>query len=182
MFQFVQDRAPQGAFNGPFRSTCDQTRYRSIWGVVEGPMTGPWTGSMIENGEVYSADGKARIGGTPVLDKKGRPNFAKDGQTTFQEFQVPVESVEKWNQYEAKQGNEQVKAFQEREHQKAASLGRAPVLEIDHIEVEATDLQHTPTIPMSEPASRKTRSPEHLAAMKAGRERAKAAKQQAAAA
>ncbi len=104
MIQFVEDRAPQGTITGPYRPVADQTKFRSIYGVVDGPQGNhPWTGQMIENGEIYSADGKLRMGGTAVLSA-GKFHDVKQGNTTLREYQIPIKQTEVWNKYEAEQG------------------------------------------------------------------------------
>lgn len=155
MFQFVTDRKPQGTLSGPFRPIADQTQFRSIYGVVDGPLVGPWTGDMIENGEIYSADGKARLGGAEVKDAKGKPHDVKVGNTTFREYQIPAKAVEQWNKYEAKQGNEQVKAFTESARQRALSKGFSdpkPELQIEHIDVTPASILEAQAAMEDEPA------------------------------
>jgi hypothetical protein len=138
MFEFIKDRKPQGTISGQFRPLADQTKFRSIWGVVDGPQIGPWTGDMIEAGEIYSGDGKARLGGTAVKTKGDKFHDVKSGNTTFREYQVPIDAVEKWNKYEAKQGNDQVRGFTEAARKKALDRGFSDPegkLEIEHIDV-----------------------------------------------
>lgn len=177
-FAFVADRAPQGTLSGEFAPMADQTKYRSIYGVVEGPQVGPFTASMIENGEIFSGDGKARLGGTAVLDKDGKFHEVTSGGTRYREYQVPKDAVEKWNKYEAKQGNDQVRAFHNRELSKAVSHGRDPFIEFQNEEMDPEDIQWQ-TEPQAAPPGEKpkrTLSPEHKAKLAAGRAAKLAAK------
>lgn len=165
MFTFSEDRKQQGTPFGPGGSVCmaDQTKYRSIWGCVEGKLVGPWTGSMIQNGEIRSADGKACLGGAPVI-VNGKPHIVSDGDSKMQEFQIPIEDAQKWNAYEAKQGNDQIRAFLGKEESKAATLGRAPELKIDSLDVHMTPPQiaaeqHRSEASSSAPKAKRERTP-----------------------
>lgn len=176
MFQFVSDRKAQGATFGPGGSVCraDQTRYRSIWGVVEGDMVGPWTGDMIANGEIRSADGKASLGGSPVT-YKDKPHIVTEGRTKWQEFQIPIEDVERWNRYEAQQGNDQIRAFQAKEEAKRQEFGRKPELQIDSLDIPMTPPEFSaPAAPSPSSSAAKAPSPKQIAAAAKAREAAAA--------
>ncbi len=138
LIQFVSERRQQEkTITGPFRPIGDQTKFRSIYGVVDGPQTGPWTGQQILAGEIYSADGKLRMGGDEVRGKDGKPHDVRSGTTTFREYQVPVEHIKKWNAYEAAQGNQTETAFVEAER---AARGSGVVLEDEEpIVLEGSD-------------------------------------------
>ncbi len=138
--EFVSDRKPQGTISGPFRSWADQTRFRSIWGVVDGHVN-HYTGQEVEDG-IWSADGKAKISGAPVR-KGDKFHDVRSGNSTYREYQVPKEAVEAWNKYEAKQGNDQVRHFTEATRQKALAAGFSdpkPELQIEHIDVTPADI------------------------------------------
>lgn len=169
MFTFEQDRKPQGTISGPFAPLADQSRFRSIYGVVDGPMgPGAFSAQDIEEGKVFSADGKGRLGGT-AFQKGGKFHDVKVGQTTFREYQVPVESVEKWNAYEGRQGNEMAKRWEANERTKAMRGGFAEV-EVSHETFEDTG------VPQYDPAPAPARSPEQIAAAQARMAKARAAR------
>lgn len=141
MIEFVTDRVEQGNISGAFQARADQSRFRSIYGIVNGPMRGPWTGAMIENGQIHSADGKARLGGVPYTDEKGNYHDVQDGQTTYREYIVPIKDVETWNRYEAEQSNGNTAKFIENERLKAKSRGgEAELTEEEDIILEGSEL------------------------------------------
>lgn len=169
MFSFVKDHKQQSGISGQFRALGDQTKYRSIYGVVDGPQAGPWTGQQIESGEVFSADGKARMGGVAFQDAKGKHHDVKSGQTTYREYLVPIKSVEAWNQYEALQGNQLQDRFLADQRSKPERAGLADIQEnLETVEEEA--IQHQT---VASPAPRKSRpvkngwTPERKAAQSA---------------
>lgn len=107
MFQFVSDRKPQGISFGPGGARClaDQSRFVSIWGHVSGPTAMQFTADQIAAGEIYSQDGKANLGGTPVL-VNGKPHIVHHQGNSIQEFQIPIEDARQWSAYEGKQSTE----------------------------------------------------------------------------
>lgn len=146
LLQFVTDRREQvqpKTITGPFRPIADQTKFRSIYGVVNGPQTGPWTGQQILSGEIYSADGRLRMGGDEVKGKDGKPHDVQSGSTVFREYQVPVAFMEKWNAYEAAQGNNTQDEFIKAEQ---AARGSGVKLDVDHeiVEDQEPQFQSTP--------------------------------------
>jgi hypothetical protein len=173
MFSFVTDRKAQGSLGGQYAPVADQTKFRSVYGVISGPMSGhPWSGRMIESGQIISADGKASIGGTEARDAEGKPHDITQGTTTLREYKIPVEDLDKWNAYEAAQANNQAKQFMDRENAKAIELGRKPEIETEDITEEIEGAQFETTGATEKP--KRTMSPEHKAKLAAGRAAKKA--------
>lgn len=137
MFQFVKDRKAQGSLGGQYAPIADQEKFVSIYAVVDGPMGGcPWTAVQVEEGGITSADGRARLGGVAVKDKKGAFHDIRQGNTVLREYAIPRASADKWNAYEAAQANQQADDFMNRELAKAEELGRAPELKTSDEEAE----------------------------------------------
>lgn len=125
MIEYVQDRRQQGLFNGQFAPLADQSRYGSIFGVVDGNMDRGFSGHQIESGNVYSSDGRMRIGGTPFLDKNGKPHDVKVGGATYREYQIPREDIDRWNAYDGVQGAQLADNFIAKDRAKPARGGLA---------------------------------------------------------
>jgi len=144
-FTFVKDRKPQGLSFGPGGARClaDQTKFRSIWGKVDGTGDARFTAHEIINGDITSQDGRASLGGSEVL-VNGKPNYAFAGGNKYQEFQIPIEDNEAWNRYEAKLSNDQTRQFMRDERAKAAVFGRDPDIKIDHLDVDVAPPKFDP--------------------------------------
>lgn len=182
MFQFVKDNKPQGTISGSFRPLGDQTQFRSIFGIVDGPTDKGYTGQQIESGEIFSADGKAKIGGAAFKDAKGAYHDVKVGGTTFREYLIPEKSVAAWNKYEALQGDQMQGRFQADQQSKPERAGVAEIVEnlevIDDAPIVHAQASGALTASVPAPKSRKW-TPEQKAAASAAAKARNLAKQAA---
>lgn len=164
LFEFVKDRAPQGGITGPFAPVADQTKFKSIYGVVSGPQTGPFTAQQIENGQIYSGDGRARMGGEAVRNEDGTFHDVQSGSTVFREFQVPNEMVEAWNAHERSQSDAQCKAISQKAFgdnvKPTESITWDETIEAPSIKYQTTGTVVSPGLPETpKPTKRRGRPP-----------------------
>lgn len=140
-FEFIEDAKSPNRFGaGEFTPHADQSRFVSIWGMIDGEGYFK-NGHEIQQG-IYSADGAARLRGEEYKDANGKTHDIKHRKATLREYIVPRDAVVSWNAYEAAQGNRKEAEFRATHDAKMRAFGLRPEssdIQEDLIEVRSPE-------------------------------------------